>query len=90
LGSVLQTAQAPAALRLETAHVETFERKRQAVLDLEAALATGNTPREERARVDLRDTAAAAQALRREAAALVGAGLVQAQLPSWQANWMPP
>jgi Na+/proline symporter len=78
-GRILQTAQAPAALRLEAAHVETFERKRQAVLDLEAALATGNIPREERARVDLRASAAAAQALRRQAAVLVGAALPGAE-----------
>ena len=78
-GRVHQTAHAPEALRLETAHAETFERKRQAVLELEAALATKNAPREERARVALRDSAGAAQVLRREAAALVGAALPGAE-----------
>jgi SSS family solute:Na+ symporter len=78
-GRVHQTAHAPEALRLETAHAETFKRKRQAVLELEAALATENAPREEGARVALRDAAGAAHVLRREAAALVGAALPGAE-----------
>ena len=78
-GRVHQTAHAPEAIRLETAHAETFERKRHAVLELEAALGTDNAPREERARAALRGTAGEAQVLRREAAALVSTALPGAE-----------
>ena len=78
-GRVHQTAHAPEAIRLETAHAEIFERKRQAVLELQAALGTDNAPREETARAALRGTAGEAQVLRREAAALVRVALPNAE-----------
>jgi SSS family solute:Na+ symporter len=78
-GRVHQTTQAFEARRLEAAHAKTFERKRQAVLQLEAALATENAAREQQARAALLDSAAASQVLRREAAALVGKALPGAE-----------
>jgi SSS family solute:Na+ symporter len=78
-GRVHQTTQAFEARRLEAAHAQTFERKRQAVLQLEAALATENAAREQQARAALLDSAAASQVLRREAAALVGKALPGAE-----------
>jgi SSS family solute:Na+ symporter len=69
--TVQSSAQAPEARRLEAAHTQVFERKRQAVLELDAARAAGDAPREQAARQQVRQAAAQASAIHEQARALV-------------------
>jgi solute:Na+ symporter, SSS family len=64
-------AQAPQARQLEAAHAEVFERKRQAVLELNAARHDGDEARASAARERVRQTAAQASSIHEQARALV-------------------
>jgi solute:Na+ symporter, SSS family len=76
---VQQTTRANEARRLEAAHAQIFQHKRQAALDLESALATADAPRRESARARLRQGAEEARLLRRQASALVAAALPRSE-----------
>jgi solute:Na+ symporter, SSS family len=76
---VRQTAHASEALRLEAAHAELFERKRRAAFALEAALATDDRERRQRAGEQMREAANSAATLRRDAAKLVRAAVPGAE-----------
>jgi solute:Na+ symporter, SSS family len=67
----VQSAQAPEARRVEAAHAEVFERKRQAVLALNAARHAGDEAAADAARQQVKRTAAEATAVRQQARALV-------------------
>ena len=65
------TAHAGQKQQLEAAHVTAFERKRDAVLALDAALDAGDPSREATARAEVKTAAAAAAQVRVQAQALV-------------------
>jgi SSS family solute:Na+ symporter len=69
------SAQAGEAGRIEAAHDEVFARKRQAVLDLEAARHAGDQAGVAAARTRVGEAAAAAKAVHERARALVGKAL---------------
>jgi solute:Na+ symporter, SSS family len=76
---VAATSHAGEALRLEEAHDQAFERKRQAALVLDAALATDDPAQQEAAKVVFRQAAEASGAIHSRARALVGEALPGAE-----------
>jgi Na+/proline symporter len=66
------TPHAPEKRRLEQAHAAAFDRKREAVTQLESALAADEPARIDQARLKVQQRAAESAALRQQARALVG------------------
>jgi Na+/proline symporter len=78
-GRIATSSYAGEARRLEQAHDVTFERKRRAALDLDAALAQDEPARRATARAAFQATAAEARAVQEQARALVARALPAAE-----------
>jgi solute:Na+ symporter, SSS family len=76
---VTASTHAGEAHRLEEAHDQAFQRKRQAALAFEASLASNDPTRQQAARATFRQAADASQAIHQQARALVGAALPRAE-----------